>query len=71
MAVLGTSRVRYTKHMNKTVIMIFMSIGMTLGGLLPWMFGDHDLMSGWAILGGLVGGALGIWAGAKVSKRLS
>ena len=57
--------------MNKTVIMIFMSIGMTLGGLLPWMVGDHDLMSGWAILGGLVGGALGIWAGAKVSRRLS
>lgn len=44
---------------------------MTLGGLLSWMVGDHDLMSGWAILGGLVGGALGIWAGAKVSKRLS
>ena len=44
---------------------------MTLGGLLPWLFGDHDLMSGWAILGGLVGGALGIWAGVKLSKRLS
>lgn len=68
---LGQVGVRYTEGMNKTVIMILMGVGMTVGGFVPWLLGDHDLMSGWAILGGLVGGVIGIWAGAKVSKRLS
>ena len=68
---LGQVGVRYTEGMNKTVIMIFMGVGMTVGGVVPWLFGDHDLLSGWAILGGLVGGAVGIWAGVKVSKQLS
>ena len=68
---LGQVGVRYTEGMNKTVIMILMGVGMTVSGFVPWLLGDHDLMSGWAILGGLVGGVIGIWAGAKVSKRLS
>ena len=54
--------------MNKTIVMICASVGMTIGGFVPWVFGDHDLMSGWAILGGLIGGIVGIWIGVKVTK---
>ena len=50
--------------------MIMMSVGMTIGGLVPWLFGDHDVSSGWPILGGLIGGIIGIWAGAKLAKKL-
>jgi uncharacterized membrane protein YfcA len=55
---------------QKTIVMIMMSVGMTIGGLVPWLFGDHDVSSGWPILGGLVGGIIGIWAGAKLAKKL-
>lgn len=57
--------------MNKAAIMIMMSVGMTVGGFLPMLFGDNDLLSGWSILGGLVGGGVGIWLGVKVSQALS
>lgn len=29
----------------------------------------HDVSSGWPILGGLIGGIIGIWAGAKLAKK--
>jgi len=57
--------------MNKAVLMLTMSVGMTLGGFVPMMFGDNDLLSSWSILGGLIGGGLGIWLGVKLSQAMS
>ncbi len=55
---------------TKTIVSVAMTAGMTVGGLAPWVFGDHALLDGWGILGGLIGGIVGIWAGVKVSKQL-
>jgi uncharacterized membrane protein YfcA len=56
--------------MNRAVIMICMSIGMTLGAFIPALWGDHDLLSGGSILWGLIGGLIGIWLGVKLSRQL-
>jgi len=48
-----------------------MGLGSTIGSVTPWLFGDHDLLSAWPIIGGLVGGIVGIWLGVKLSKMLS
>ncbi|MEO8911402.1 MAG: hypothetical protein ABI303_00310 [Candidatus Saccharimonas sp.] len=47
-----------------------MTVGMTLGAFIPWIFGDHSLLDAWSIWGGLVGGFFGIWAGVKVAKQM-
>jgi hypothetical protein len=56
--------------MNKKVILFFATVGGILGGYLPVLFGDTELLDGWSILGGMVGGLLGIWLGVIISKRL-
>lgn len=56
---------------SKTIIMFAAGVGMTIGGFIPWVFGDHSMLDEWGILGGLVGGIIGIWVGVKVSKQLS
>jgi len=55
--------------MNKRLIMLFAVIFMALGGYVPVLFGDGDFLDGWSILGGLVGGLFGVWAGVMISKR--
>ena len=55
--------------MNKRVILFFATLGGLVGGYLPMLFGDTELLDGWTVLGGFVGGLLGIWLGAYVSKR--
>ena len=55
---------------KKTLVTVFMTIGLTIGGFIPWVFGDHSMLDGWSILGGLVGGIIGIWVGVKVGKQL-
>lgn len=55
---------------SKGIITTGMIIGMTAGAFIPWLFGDHSLLDAWSILGGLVGGFFGIWAGIKVAKQL-
>jgi uncharacterized membrane protein YfcA len=55
--------------MNKRVILFFATVFSILGGYLPVLFGDNELLDGWSILGGLVGGIIGIWLGVYVSKR--
>lgn len=57
--------------MNKATIMIMMGIGSTIGGAVPMLFGDNDLLSFWPILGGLIGGIIGIWGGVKISRAMS
>ncbi len=56
-------------HMNKKVLLFFAAVFGTLGAYLPTLFGDAELLDGWSILGGLVGGLFGIWLGVVVSKR--
>jgi drug/metabolite transporter superfamily protein YnfA len=54
---------------NKHVI-IFVAIVFELAGnFSPMLFGNNDIFSLWAILGGLIGGLFGVWVGVLVSKR--
>ena len=55
--------------MNKRVLLLFAVILGAFGSYVPVLFGDGDLLDGWSILGGLIGGLFGIWLGAYVSKR--
>lgn len=55
--------------MNKKVIMLFALAFSVLGGYVPVLLGDNELLDGWSILGGLVGGLVGIWLGAITLKR--
>ncbi len=56
--------------MNKLLIMIGVTVGSTIGALLPQLWGDKDLFSGMSIMLGFVGGLIGIWAGVKLSQLL-
>lgn len=47
-----------------------MSVGTTLGGLVPILLGDHALLDGWTLLGGLIGGIVGVWLGVVVAKAV-
>ena len=47
------------------------TIGGIAGGYIPVLFGDTELLDGWSILGGFVGGMVGIWLGVVISKRYS
>ena len=55
--------------MNKRTILLFASVFGFIGAYVPVLFGDNDILSGWSILGGLVGGLFGIWLGVAASKR--
>jgi uncharacterized membrane protein YsdA (DUF1294 family) len=55
--------------MNKKVILLFATIFGIVGAYIPVLFGDSDPLSGWSILGSLIGGIFGIWLGVVVSKR--
>lgn len=56
--------------MNKRVILFSSGVFGIIGGYLPVLFGDTELLDGWSILGGLIGGFFGIWVGVYISKRL-
>ena len=66
---LAGRRLKYNKHM-KQVILLFATIFGVAGAYVPMLFGDNNLLSGWSILGGLVGGIFGIWLGALIAKRI-
>lgn len=53
----------------KQIILLSATIFGIAGAYVPVLFGDTDMLSGWSILGGLVGGIFGIWVGAVVAKR--
>lgn len=54
---------------TKTLIYLFLSIGSFIGGYVPTLWGASAF--GFAsVIGGLVGGALGIWAGFKIGKSI-
>lgn len=56
--------------MNKQIILLSAGICGTIGGYLPVLLGDSNLLDGWSILGGFVGGILGIWLGTVISKKV-
>jgi uncharacterized membrane protein YfcA len=60
----------YNQAMNKGVIMLMMGVGSTIGGIIPYLLGDNDLLSLWPILGSIVGGIIGIWLGVKISRSM-
>lgn len=55
----------------KSLILLGATVFGTAGAFLPALFGDNDMLSGWSILGSMIGGFFGIWVGVKVSKALS
>lgn len=52
------------------VIYFFMFIGGALGGYAPMLWGQGTF-SFQSILGSLIGGAIGIWLGFKLTKAIS
>jgi hypothetical protein len=57
--------------MNKKVIVFMMALCSGIGSYVPVLLGDSSMLDGWSILGGVVGGFIGIWLGAGISKRYS
>ncbi len=51
----------------KTLIMIGMVVGSTLGGYAPSLWGAGGLSLASVVFGG-IGGLVGIWAGYKISR---
>lgn len=56
--------------MNKGLITFMAGIGGAVGSYVPIVLGDAALLDGWSILGGVIGGLVGIWAGVKLAQRL-
>jgi len=56
--------------MNKQIILLSAGVCGAIGGYVPVLFGDSNLLDGWSILGGFVGGILGIWLGVVISKKV-
>jgi hypothetical protein len=52
----------------KSIVLLGMLIGSTIGGLIPALWGS-ELLSFSAILGNLIGGVLGIWIAYKIGQR--
>lgn len=57
--------------MSKSLLLLCAAIFGGIGSYAPVLFGDNDLLSGWSILGGMVGGFFGIWVGVKVYKAFN
>jgi hypothetical protein len=55
--------------MNKKLLLLLATIGGIVGGYVPVLFGDNELLDGWSILAGMIGGLFGIWVGVILSKR--
>ena len=53
----------------KTLIWLGVFIGSALGGWIPTLLGA-DLLSLWGVLGSVVGGLAGIWAGMRAGRAL-
>ena len=57
--------------MNKSLLIVMATIFGAIGSYVPVVFGDNDMLSGWSIIGGTVGGLFGIWVGVKLAKRFA
>ena len=52
---------------SKTLIMIGLVVGSTLGGYVPALWGDGGFSMA-SVLTGAIGGLLGIWGGFRLSR---
>lgn len=55
---------------SKRTVMTGAIGGMTVGSVVPWLFGDYNSFDIWSVLGGFVGGLVGIWLAVWLSKRI-
>jgi len=56
--------------MNKAVLLVSATIFGIGGGYIPYLWGDTDILGGWSILLGTIGGIFGIWVGVMVMRRM-
>jgi hypothetical protein len=57
--------------MNKTILLVSLTVFGAIGGYIPFLFGETDLFGPWSILGSTVGGLVGIWVGIWISKNVA
>jgi uncharacterized membrane protein YeaQ/YmgE (transglycosylase-associated protein family) len=55
---------------NKRTVMVGAIAGITIGSVVPMLWGDYNTFGMSSILLGMVGGFLGIWLTVWLSKRL-
>lgn len=54
---------------SKRVVMGGAVVGMTVGGFVPFLWGDDNFFDLPSLLLTMVGGFFGIWAAYQISKR--
>jgi len=54
----------------KTLIWIGVGLGGTIGGALPYLWGDYNFLSFSSIILSAVGGLIGIWVGYQTGKLM-
>lgn len=52
----------------KLFIYLGAAVGGLIGGYLPVMFGNSDLLSTWSIVGSVIGTLIGIWVGYRAGQ---
>jgi hypothetical protein len=67
---LGICRFIIITMINKRTIMIGAVGGMTIGSVLPMLWGDYNTFGVTSVLLGMVGGFVGIWLAIVVSKKI-
>lgn len=66
--ILPTEGLSYTRRVSqKSLIYLGLLVGSTIGGFIPALW-HASLFSGWGIIMGALGGAVGIWAGYRLSQ---
>jgi len=52
----------------KTIILLSVTVFGTLGGFVPYLWGDDNFFGVASILWGAIGGFFGIWVGIKLGR---
>ncbi len=52
---------------SKSLVMLGMIVGSTIGGFVPIFFGV-DIFSFWSIIGNIIGGLIGIYLAFKIAN---
>lgn len=56
--------------MNKAILLTSATIFGIAGGYLPFFWGDTNLLGGWSILTGTIGGIVGIVVAIFILRRI-
>lgn len=56
--------------MNKAILLTSATIFGIAGGYLPFFWGDTNLLGGWSILTGTIGGIVGIIVAIFILRRI-